>query len=190
MRFTSQRVLSMLMGFAVLTTIPLRVEYLVQEKYGLQLSNEMVVLLIMVIPSLTRILGTQLWGRLFDRMDFIKLRIALNVCFILGTLIFFTTKSIWWLGMATMLFGVLEGGGMIIWNLWITKFSRPELVNTYMSMHTGTTGIRGLLAPFVGYQIFIHGDAEATKWTSTVLMIISITIFLSLRKNPRWNNSF
>lgn len=177
----------MFLGFSVLMTIPLRVEYLAQEEYGLALSNEQVVLLVLIIPAVTRVIGTHIWGRLFDKLHVMTFRIILNICALIGIIIFFSTSSLLWLGIATMLFGILNGGGVIIWSLWITKFSPKHLVAKYMSIHTGTTGIRGLIAPFVGYQLLYSGGPDVVKWTSASLMTISILIFIVLRKNARWS---
>ena len=80
------------MGFANLMMLPLRVEYLANERYGLALSTSTIALLTGVIPNLARLVVSPLWGRLFDQINFFLLRIILNLGFALGILTFFTGK--------------------------------------------------------------------------------------------------
>jgi hypothetical protein len=61
----------MLMGFANLMMLPLRVEYLANRKYGLHVSVGMIALLTGVIPNAARLVLSPIWGWLFDRMNFL-----------------------------------------------------------------------------------------------------------------------
>ncbi|MEZ5302399.1 MAG: hypothetical protein R3F11_17460 [Verrucomicrobiales bacterium] len=53
------------------------------------------------------------------------------------------------------------GGGNIAWSLWVTKLAPADRVAEYMSVHTFTTGLRGMAAPFLGFwlaaQIGVQG---------------------------------
>ncbi|HUR47705.1 MAG TPA: MFS transporter, partial [Candidatus Saccharimonadales bacterium] len=74
----------MLMGFANLMMIPLRVEYLANPRYSLHLTVAMIALLTSVIPNMARLVLSPSWGYLFDHMNFFALRITLNAGFALG----------------------------------------------------------------------------------------------------------
>ena len=76
----------MLMGFANLMMLPLRVEYLANPKYGQAVSIGTIALLTGVIPNLARLVLSPVWGHLFDRMNFFALRITLNIGFAIGIL--------------------------------------------------------------------------------------------------------
>jgi MFS family permease len=146
----------MLMGFANLMMVPLRVEYLANPRYGLALDPQQVALYTVLIPGLVRLALSPLWGRLFDRMDFFAMRIVLNAGFALSILAFFTGASTAGLALGAALFGAAAAGGELVWNLWATKFAPPAQVAEYMSVHTFFTGIRGIAAPFVAFQLTQH----------------------------------
>jgi MFS family permease len=114
----------MLMGFANLMMLPLRVEYLANPAYGLELSTGMVAVLVGVIPNVARLVMCPIWGRLFDRMNFFVLRVTLNIGFMLGILSFFTTHSTTGLVGGAILYGISTAGGDVAWSLWVTKFAR------------------------------------------------------------------
>ncbi len=143
----------MLMGFANLMMLPLRVEFLANPRYGVSLGAAQIALYTTIVPSVVRIALTPLWGRLFDRMNFFLLRIVLNIGFAIGTAAFFFGVSTPGLLAGAIVFGASAAGGEIAWSLWVTKFSPPGHVPEYMSVHTFFTGLRGVLAPLLAFQL-------------------------------------
>ena len=89
----------------------LRVDYLVNPEHGLQFDVKTVSLITGVIPSVVRLGSTFFWGWLFDRINFLKLRIAVNVVFLISILLYyiFPEKSLILIGSA--FFGLGRGGG-------------------------------------------------------------------------------
>ncbi|WOO41413.1 MFS transporter [Rubellicoccus peritrichatus] len=177
----------MLLGFGNLMIMPLRVEYVANPIYGINLSNTEVAFLTFTLPSVLRILSTKIWGILFDRMHFIIWRMCVNACFIISVLIYFNTQSMLWLIVGAAFDGIGKGGGMLGWNLWVTKIAPPDKVSAYMSVHTGLTGLRGTLAPFIGYTLIMEASPQTTSFISTGLMIISIAIFAFLIRSSRFS---
>ncbi|MBI2946567.1 MAG: hypothetical protein HYY23_02910 [Verrucomicrobia bacterium] len=143
----------MLMGFANLMMLPMRVEYLANPKYGLALSVAEVAFLTGVIPNAARLVLSPIWGWLFDRTNFFALRAVLNLGFAIGILSFFLSSSVTGLILGAVVFGISNAGGDVAWSLWVTKFAPPEHVADYMSVHTCLTGVRGLLAPLVAFHL-------------------------------------
>lgn len=143
----------MLMGAANLMMLPLRVEYLANEKYGLLLSVSRIALLVGVIPNVARLVMSPVWGWLFDRMNFFTLRVVLNVGFAIGILSFFTSDSMGGLVVGSVIYGISSAGGDVAWSLWVTKLAPPERVADYMSVHTFFTGVRGVLAPLIAFPL-------------------------------------
>ncbi len=168
----------MLMGFANLAMLPMRIEYLGNPKYGLQKTAAAIALLTLVIPNLARLLLNPVWGWLFDRMNFFGLRITLNVGFALGIATFFTSDS--WAGLVTaaIVFGISNAGGDVAWGLWVTKFAPPDHVGEYMSVHTFLTGIRGVLAPFAAFQVVQHFSPQTMGWISGAMILLASVILL------------
>ena len=167
----------MLMGFATLMMHPLRVEYLANPKYKLELSISMIALLTGVIPNIARLILSPIWGWLFDHVNFFMLRVTLNLGFALGILTFFTSHDLKGLVFGAIIFGVSNAGGDVAWGLWVTKLAPPDRVADYMSVHTFFTGVRGMLAPLAAFHLITGISMQALGWISASL-IIGATLLL------------
>jgi MFS family permease len=180
--FRRTLVMWMLMGFANLMILPLRVEYLANPTHGLTwggqpLTTAQIALLVGVIPNLARLVMSPIWGWLFDRMNFFMLRIVLNTGFALGMLSFFGGDHLGWLITGAIIYGISNAGGDVAWGLWVTKFAPPERVADYMSVHTFFTGLRGVIAPVVAFQLIAHWSVAAISWLGAG-MIAAATLIL------------
>jgi len=170
----------MLMGFANLMMLPLRVEYLAnpQNQPGRQAATvATIALLTGVIPHGARLVMSPIWGHLFDRMNFFALRVTLNVGFALGILTFFTTNSMPGMIVGAIIFGISNAGSDVAWSLWVTKFAPPGRVADYMSVHTFLTGVRGVLAPFAAF-IGVNHYAPSTLAAISAALIGAATLLL------------
>lgn len=168
----------MLMGFANLMMLPLRVEYLAHERYGLRLPADQIALYTSVVPNLARLVMSPVWGWLFDRMNFFALRVTLNVGFMIGILSFFTTGSTAGLIAGAVVYGIANAGGDVAWSLWVTKFAPAERVADYMSVHTFFTGVRGVLAPIAAFQLAGVMSLPTLGWLSASLIGASCLMLL------------
>jgi MFS family permease len=146
----------MLMGFANLMMLPLRVEYLANPQYNQAVSLATIALLTGVIPNLARLVLSPVWGYLFDHMNFFTLRIILNVGFAVGILTFFTSNTMTGLVLGAIVFGISNAGGDVAWSLWVTKFAPAGRVADYMAVHTFLTGVRGVAAPAAAFYAVGH----------------------------------
>ncbi len=166
----------MLLGFGTLMMFPLRIEYLANPRYGVSLSEGSIALFVSVLPSLARLGGSWIWGRLFDTIDFFKMRMILNGSFIIGILSFFTSNSPLGLVAAALLFGLSIAGGDVAWNLWVTKVAPPNHVADYMAVHTFMTGVRGILAPLLAFILLQYLPITTVALISSVLILFSIFV--------------
>lgn len=171
----------MFLGFGNLMMVPLRIEYLANKNYGLNLSEMQIALLVSTLPHLARLLASPLWGRLFDRLNFFSLRIAINFCFLLSVLSFFSTNNIAMLSVAAVIFGLSNSGGDVAWNLWVTKFAPHGLVPDYMAVHTFFTGLRGLVAPMVAFTLLDSYPLTTLMWVSAGLMSLATVQLFFIR---------
>ncbi len=147
----------MLLGAGTLMMQPMRVEYLANPKYGYAFPAAAIALLTGVIPNIVRLILSPVWGWLFDHMNFFALRVILNIGFAAGILTFFTSDSFDGFVLGAIIFGIANSGGDVAWSLWVTKFAPPDRVADYMSAHTFFTGVRGVLAPILAFQLVKHG---------------------------------
>jgi len=144
---------AMAMGLGVIMSFALRVDYVANESFGLNYSETRVALLTSTLPAITRLATTMFWGRMFDRMNFILMRMILNILFGASLFLYFWTQEFWVICLGSALSGVARGGGEIVWTLWVTKLAPAENVVDYMSVHTFLTGLRGFVAPFLGFYL-------------------------------------
>lgn len=170
-----------LFGAANLGLQPQRIEYLIQPQYGLELSPHLVVLITGVTLETSRALVIPVWARLFDRFNFIWLRIWMCVFMAAHILMYYYCTSIWMLVLSMALLGMAFGGGAIAWNLWVTKFAPQEHTARYMAVHTFLTGVRGVFSPAIGYAAVHLMSIQATAWISGAMVILSIAMLWNIR---------
>lgn len=168
----------MLMGFANLMMLPLRVEYLANDKYKLGLTVGTIAFLTGVVPNLARLVLSPVWGHLFDRMNFFALRVTLNAGFAIGILTFFVSNSFSGLVIGAIIFGISNAGGDVAWSLWVTKFAPPGRVADYMSVHTFFTGVRGVLAPLVAFTLVTRLSLGVLAGISAALIVAASLLLL------------
>jgi hypothetical protein len=182
--FTSMLLAWMIMGLGIIMTLPLRIEYLGGES-GLNLSNEQIAIVTVVVFSVARIISSRLWGELFDRVRFLHYRISLNLLLISATLVYFHAESFIGVSIGTALAGVGVGGSKIAWSLWVTKLAPNGMEARYMGAHVALTGLRGALAPFIGYWLLGILGYKGVAWFSVALVTFSTFLFYRLFSNQR-----
>ncbi len=175
----------MMLGFGNLMVLPLRFEYLLQPEYGIEASKIMVTTLTLAVPAIFRFATLKFWGALFDRMDFLILRMILNGLIMASIILFLTTKNLWVIGLSAAMLGTAMAGANIAWSLWVTKYAPPDLTAAYMSVHTFTTGIRGVLSPFLGFYLLSAVGATGTAGIGSGLVLLSILIVFALYWSQR-----
>ena len=167
-----------IMGFANLWILPLRVDYVASSSYGIEASPIIVALVITIVPETIRFLFIPLWAKLFDSMNFILLRMVLNVLFGAGIALFFISKNLLVICTGSALIGLAFAGGSIAWALWVTKYAPPGKVSAYMSVHVCLTGIRGTIGPMIGYWTAAQVGATMTGWISFGLMVLATLMLI------------
>lgn len=175
----------MLLGLGNLIALPVRVDYLANPAYGVNASNTTIAVLMLVIPAAARILSTKMWGHFFDRLHFVTTRNLLNLFFLASIGFFFFTQNIYILGLAMAFQGLAFGGGKIFWSLWVTKIAAEEKASSYMSIHMALTGLRGTLAPFIGYYILSRSTPSSVAIIGMALICVSIALFELVRGHAR-----
>ncbi|MDO8363639.1 MAG: MFS transporter [Actinomycetota bacterium] len=168
----------MLMGFGNLMLLPLRVEYLGSERYGINADAAKIAVLTVVVPSLVRLLAMPLFGWVFDRLSFFASRILVNVLFALYVAAFFTGRSDVGLMVGAVVLGVGSAGGDLMWSLWVTKFAPAGRTADYMGLHTFFTGIRAATAPILAFAIVGHVSLATVALVSAGLMVAASLVLV------------
>lgn len=174
-----------LLGIGNAMVIPIRIEYMANITYNINASNFHITLINVVIPGASMIISTKIWGFIFDRVHFITIRLLINLCFIISCLTFFNSTDLVTLGISAMINGFAIAGGMIVWHLWVTKVAPKEKIPAYMSSHTSFSGIKGLIAPAIGYLILHLFSPNAVAITASALIVLSSLMFACVWKEKR-----
>jgi len=174
-----------IMGFANLWIQPLRVDYLASSEYGITASAGLVALLIAIIPNAMRLIFIPVWGKLFDRMNFVVLRMIFNIIFALGVGLYFITDKPAVIAAGSVLIGIAFAGGSIAWNLWVTKYAPPGKAAAYMSVHVCLTGIRGTLGPMLGFWAVGYLGPATMGLISAAMMTVATVMLIPEIKHGR-----
>lgn len=165
----------MLVGLGNLATIPLRTEYIASGAFLPAYSARAVVLMTIVLPQTITLITSPLWGRLFDRVNFLHLRIGLNLVFALSIVTYFTPSIAGQIAGSALL-GIGMGGGHIAWSLWVTRYSDEGRTADYMAVHTFLTGVRGLAAPFLAYAALEGLSLQSVVNVGTLLVLLATAL--------------
>jgi hypothetical protein len=124
-----------------------------------------------IVPRVATILTLPLWARLFDRVGVLRFRVVNSACwcgslllcgvgafFALayehsGTLSLLTAATIAYI-VGRAVDGLAQSGGSIAWYIGHLHFAEGDKAELYMGIHVSLTGLRGLLAPFVGTLLY------------------------------------
>lgn len=170
------------LGMANLWLFPYRTNYLLEPDLGPGLTPQQVVVLVVLVPELVRLLSSPLFAWCFDRINFILLRMVINVFFGLYAIFFFTSHGLLGLSLGSIFLGIAQAGGSFAWQLWVTKIAPAEKAPTYMLIHTTLTGMRRFCCPAVGLWALQNWGPQHCGMVSAMLILLATLMFLPLLK--------
>ncbi|MDR1256013.1 MAG: MFS transporter [Puniceicoccales bacterium] len=189
--FFTVLLLMMLTGVANQMTFPLRAEYLANEKYGLNISNFAITLIITAIPYFFRMASSIIWGKLFDRLSLIQMRVIVDLFLLLEFIFFFNSTNIIMLSLSAVFMGLGYGGGEVMWCLWVTKIVERDKLSQYMSASTAFVGMRSFVSPFLGYMLLNLGCSFSCIGNiAASLALFSVIGCFLIRNNPRFLKNY
>jgi len=176
----------MVLGIGNLLGMALFVEYISNRNYGYDLDEFTIGMITTFVPEAAFFSVVMLWGRLFDRWNFYLLRATINLFFAAGIVVYFSGFGMTTLVIGIGLWGIAKAGGNVCWSLWVTKFSKPEYVAEYMSVHTFLTGIRGIGSPFIAFPLaLIIGPTWIGIVGGSMILIATMMIAPKIRFETR-----
>ena len=168
----------MLLGLGNLICMALFVEYITNDHFGFDFSEAKISMVTTTVPMVAFIISVVMWGMVYDKMEFYRLRLLVNLFFFVGILFFFFAPSYLWLCVGMALHGMGKAGGNVLWSLWTTKFAPADKVGEYMSVHTSFTGLRGILSAFVAFPLILVVGPHAIGAIGASLILISSLLLL------------
>jgi MFS transporter len=149
-------------------------------------SQSLVFVLTVVVPMITMLLCTPLWGLLLDRVGIVRFRVVHAWTFVLAHILLamgLLMGQLWILLLARAFHGMGMAGGKIAWSIGHHEFAPKHRASLYMSLHLVLTGIRGLIGPFLGILLFVPSldlmgltvpGLGLGGWTFTIFAAMSI----------------
>lgn len=175
----------MVLGFGNLSTMPLQIEYMTSDQYSIQASNTQIAIAAIVIPSIVRILATSIWGHLFDAFNFFLIRGLSSFVQLAAMLTFFFADTIWGIYLGSVGYGLALAGANVNWSLWVTKFAPEGQESNYMTVHSFMTGVRGLVAPFIGFYMINLLSIQSWAAVGSFLVALSILMLFPISRLAR-----
>ena len=123
-----------------------------------------------------------IWARYFDRHSIFVMRTISGLTWALARLVLII--ALWQGSIALVLIsrvvsGIAMGGGQLAWRLGHMDFAPKDQDSLYMGTHVSLTGIRGMLAPFVGIWLYkLIGPIWLLGLTGAAQVIASIGFYL------------
>ena len=110
------------------------------------------------IPFLMMPLLIPVWSRMLSHMHVVRFRVVHAWVFTIANVLFFIAAwrvqpSLLYLAAAVQ--GIAFGGGALAWTLGHLDFAPAHRASQYMGVHVTLTGVRGLIAPFVGVSLYL-----------------------------------
>lgn len=175
----------MLVGFGNLWTLPLRAVYLAEKERGLGLSPGTVTLILVIIPVAVRLMFNPLWARLYQKLSFPALRLSINLFFMTSVPLYFVSDRLGVIILASVLFGMGTSGTPFIWQLWVTRIVPQSETRIYQSAHAFLAGVRGVIAPFVGFAVLQGLTFRTMGFISALLTLLASAMMLPLLRKDR-----
>ncbi|MAY75317.1 MAG: hypothetical protein CMJ31_11470 [Phycisphaerae bacterium] len=175
-RFAGYMAAQFVMGAGNMMTFAV-VVILTQDVFDLGYRDAM--LATQVIPYLMIPLFVGAWSGLLDRWHVIRYRAVHSWVFVVMALLlagaaYFEIAGLLFASAAVR--GVGFSGGAIAWNLGHNDFARDDNAAQYMAVHVTLTGIRGLIAPFLGVAIYGWSVEHSPLGGATLFLISAVTI--------------
>ncbi len=177
-------------GTANLWLLPYRTNLLREERFGFNYDESTILILLVIIPEVLFIIFNIPFAYLFDKFNFIVIRIALNSILLLYCIFFFLGNSYTFHLLGMVCYGIGRAGGSIAWKLWVNKAVPKKDVSMYMNVHVAFTGVRMVVSPLFGLSALYALGPQVSGYISISLYVLSILLFLPLIRygNKRFNH--
>ncbi len=131
-------------------------------KEALDLSYGQLTLAFSFCKGISFLCTSSSWAKLVKRISLFRLNAYMNMLtclFILSVLL--SPEHVNWLFFGYLMYGAMQAGCELSWNLSGPIFSKENESTVYSSVNLALVGIRGCICPFLGQLIFTFSSAPA-----------------------------
>lgn len=150
-------------------------------KENLHLSYKQLTLAFSFCKGISFLATSPIWANYVNHISLYRLNFFMNglTClFIICVLAsgYYTE----WLFMGYIMYGMMQAGCELSWNMSGPVFSREKESTLYSSLNLVLVGVRGCICPFMGQSIFLCAGVEAVFTTAFLLSFIGLMYALWL----------
>ncbi len=124
--------------------------------------------------------ASPLWAKWMNRVDIFRFSSAVTTlaCFF-PLLVISATLNLKWLFVAYMLYGIMQAGSELSWNMSGPAFSKDEDSSIYTSVNVVTVGIRGMIFPAMGSLLCSATSSALVMIFGCASMLLATTLLSS-----------
>lgn len=152
-------------------------------KNDLQLSYTKLTLAFSFCKGVSFIVTSPLWARWSNYISLYVINGVMNFFTCLFILCMISSSfNLGWLYVGYLMYGTMQAGCEITWNLSGPVFSSNKDSTQYSSLNLALVGIRGCICPFLGQLIFTFWGVQAVFFSSLVVCLMGLIYAFRLDK--------
>jgi len=137
-----------------------------------------------ILPPLCMFFSLRIWGGIFDRISIIHYRAVTSLAMAIGFLVY-PFLGVYGALIGGLIWGLGRGGGQLAWSIGILSFAQSHRSSEYLATHTFLTGMRGVIAPFIGVWAIHSGlSPQQLFWTVAALIALTALATITLVQAP------
>ncbi len=126
------------------------------------------------------VISSPVWTRLFSRIDIFRFSGFVTLfCTLFPISLFLAQWNLVWLYVGYLMFGIMQGGSEMSWNLSGPVFSKDKDSSVYSSVNVLTVGLRGSVIPAAGSIIYQVLNASSVMAVGVILCILATQRMMS-----------
>ncbi|MDE3045764.1 MAG: MFS transporter [Verrucomicrobiota bacterium] len=155
-------------------------------KETLRLSYQELTLAISLCKGVAFIATSEIWARLSQRMSLYRLNGYVNLfsCLFIALLVLSSGNTAW-LYAAFLMYGIMQGGAEISWNLSGPMYSEKKESTAFSNLNLALVGIRGCICPVIASLTFLYSSSSAVFIGAGCLCFLSLLYALWLDRQPQ-----
>lgn len=158
-------------------------------KDALHLSYKQLALSFSFCKGLAFISTSSFWTNWVNRISIYRLNFYMNVfTFLFIICVLASIKSLLWLFVAYLMYGIMQAGTALSWNLSGIVFSKEEESTLYSNLNLAVVGLRGCFCPGISHLIFSYSNYLTIFAGATCLSLISIYYAWKLDKSYKFHS--
>lgn len=141
---------------------------------GLNLSYTELAVALTLCKGVSFAVTSPLWAKVMHRVDIFRFNFWVTLLACLFPLCLIAAQmNLLWLYTGYVLYGIMQAGSELSWNLSGPIFARDEDSSVYSSINVMTVGLRGCFVPLLGSLLGIYLNAVGIMLVGGVLCLMS-----------------